>query len=137
MDIDLLRRHTRLGGGLLPTDKRVAWLWQILEELPPDERLLFIKFCWAQERLPANDEDFESTNTRFMLKPAMQNNYGDRALPKADTCFFNLELHEYSSKEVMKERLRYAFLTDCMGLNGDSPENDQPEMGMFGDHGYI
>ena len=36
-----------------------------------------------------------------MIKPASYaTNNPDKALPKADTCFFNIELPKYSSKEV-------------------------------------
>ena len=46
-----------------------------------------------------------------MIKPAMKTSYGDGALPKADTCFFNLELPDYSSKEIMKEKILLAIHT--------------------------
>jgi HECT-domain (ubiquitin-transferase) len=54
-----------------------------------------------------------------MIKPAMKTSYGDGALPKADTCFFNLELPDYSSKEIMKQRILLAIHTDCDSMNAD------------------
>lgn len=33
-----------------------------------------------------------------MIKPMLNNQKPDQALPKADTCFFNIELPNYSSK---------------------------------------
>ena len=55
------------------------------------ERLKFIKFCWGQERLPINSEEFERNNIRFMIKPQLLNVANpDQALPRADTCFFNI-----------------------------------------------
>lgn len=101
-----------------------------MKEFSPEERLKFIKFSWGQERLPCNDEDFERTNTRLMIKPAMNAEHKDGSLPKADTCFFNLELPDYSTKEVLKERLRYAILTDCESMNADNPVSEQHEAGM-------
>jgi other hect domain ubiquitin protein ligase E3 len=130
VDIDLLKRHTRYSGGLAESTPRITWFWEILNEFTQEERLKFIKFCWGQERLPGNDEDFERTNTRFMLKPSMNNEYGDGALPKADTCFFNLELPEYSSKEIMRDRIRFAILTDCESMNADNPVSEQQEAGL-------
>jgi other hect domain ubiquitin protein ligase E3 len=65
-----------------------------------------------------------------MLKPSMNNEYGDGALPKADTCFFNLELPEYSSKEIMRDRIRFAILTDCESMNADNPVSEQQEAGL-------
>jgi len=70
--------------------------------------------------LPANDEEFERNFTRFMIKPAQYAAKNtDKALPKADTCFFNLELPNYSSKAVLKERLLLAINFDCDGMNAD------------------
>jgi hypothetical protein len=43
--------------------------WQFLRELREDEKQKFIKFCWGQERIPANDGDFTRNNVRFMIKP--------------------------------------------------------------------
>ena len=101
VNIELLRRHTRYAGDLNDDSRRIKFLWEVLGSLKENEKLRFVKFCWGQERLPANDEEFERTQTRFMVKPA---NYAssnpDKALPKADTCFFNLELPDYSTKEV-------------------------------------
>ena len=136
VDLDLLRRHTRYSGGLTESSQRVIWFWEILKEFTSDERLKFIKFCWGQERLPGNDDEFERTNTRLMLKPSMVSDHKDGALPKADTCFFNLELPEYSSKLIMKERLRYAFLADCESMNADNPVNEQNEAGMYRDEQF-
>lgn len=55
-----------------------------------------------------------------MIKPAMKNIHGDGALPKADTCFFNLELPDYSSKEVMKQRILLAIHTDSDSMNAEA-----------------
>ena len=98
VNIDLLKRHTRYAGDFNDESSRVKFLWEVLGSLKENEKLRFVKFCWGQERLPANDEEFERTQTRFMIKPASTNN--DKALPRADTCFFNLELPDYSTKEV-------------------------------------
>jgi other hect domain ubiquitin protein ligase E3 len=38
-----------------------------------------------------------------MIKPMLSANKNqDLALPKADTCFFNIELPDYSTKAIMK-----------------------------------
>jgi len=51
--------------------------------------------------LPANDEEFERAHTRFMIKPAeYATKSPDKAFPKADTCFFNLKIPNYSSAKV-------------------------------------
>ena len=85
-----------------------------------------MKFCWAQERLPANDEEFERHHIRFMVKPSM-NKFAqqspDEALPKADTCFFNIELPNYSSQAILKQKLLIA-INFCEGLDADDPNQE-------------
>mgnify|MGYP000923872263 FL=1 len=127
VDFELLKRHTRYSGGLSEESPRVQHLWEVLKDLKENEKLRFVKFCWGQERLPANDEEFERTQTRFMVKPAVYaTNQPDKALPKADTCFFNLELPNYSSLEVLRERLLLAINTDCDTMNAEEPINLDP-----------
>ena len=44
-----------------------------------------------------------------MIKPMLSNiKNQDQALPKADTCFFNIELPDYSTKSLMKEKILLA-----------------------------
>ena len=71
-----------------------------------------------------------------MIKPAgYVGAEADKALPKADTCFFNLQLPNYSTKEVkflsdlflicqiLKERILLAINTDCDSMNAEDPRN--------------
>lgn len=39
----------------------------------------------------------------------MARNYGDDMLPLAHTCFFELELPQYSTDQIMRERLLIAI----------------------------
>jgi len=70
VDFDLLRRHTRYSGGLNEDSLVAKALWETLFSLNDQESLKFIKFCWGQERLPANDEEFDRNQIRFLVKPA-------------------------------------------------------------------
>ena len=51
------------------------------------------------------------------------------ALPKADTCFFNLELPNYETKEMLKEKLLYAIHTDCVSMNAEAEMANQLNQG--------
>ena len=124
-DLVLLRRNTKYGGNNpkeLENSDTVKWFWEVLEEITEEDRLKFIVFCWGQERLPANDEEFKLSKTRFMIKPAINQSYGDGALPRANTCFFNFELPMYSSKEVLREKLLLAIRTDNKSMNAEQQE---------------
>ena len=78
VDIELLKRHTEYSSTgadkknsytVAESSELIKWFWETLEEFTNQDRLKFVKFCWGQERLPANDEEFERRQTRFMIKP--------------------------------------------------------------------
>ncbi|EGR31900.1 hypothetical protein IMG5_100500 [Ichthyophthirius multifiliis] len=128
VDFDLLKRHTIYSGNLNENTPHVKMLWEVLHELNHTESLRFVKFCWGQERLPPNDEEFERNQTRFMIKPATySSSNSDKLLPKADTCFFNLELPAYTNKASLKSQLLIAINTDCDSMNAEDPINLDPE----------
>lgn len=140
IDIDMLRRHTEYGAGVAEDSPHIKNFWQVLKEFTPQQRRQFIKFAYAQERLPATDAEYEAPpRTRLLIKPwrgvsgSMQatlrnlppeerekkiQELQDAALPHADTCFFNVELPAYSTKERMRERLLLAMTADT-SLGGD------------------
>jgi len=121
IDVELLRRHTKYSG-VNPDDPHIDIFWEVLESLDQAHRRLFIKFVWAQEALPSDDAEFIRTHTRFLIK-ASSSAYPDKTLPKSDTCFFNLMLPAYSSKEIMKEKLIYA-VTSCSSMDADNDVED-------------
>ncbi len=59
-----------------------------------------------------------------MIKPMIKSGKHDEALPKADTCFFNIELPDYSKKEIAKERIMLAINLDCVSINADNIRTD-------------
>jgi other hect domain ubiquitin protein ligase E3 len=109
----------------------VQWFWEVLKnEMTQEDLKKLIKFCWAQERLPSNDEEFDRRQVRFLIKPQVgSSRYGDQALPKADTCFFNLELPFYSSKELLKAKILLAINMDCDSLNAEAAQVNDNEDG--------
>ena len=136
VDLELLKKHTKYSGGLTETSQRIIWFWEVLKEFSQEELSKFIKFSWGQERLPNNDEEYSRTHIRLMIKPSMNQEHKDGPLPKADTCFFNLEIPDYSSKDILRNKLRYAFLTDCESMNADNPLSEQQEAGMYREDHY-
>jgi hypothetical protein len=121
ISLDLLRRHTEYGGGLTENSKRVKNMWTVLGEFTQAQRRKFIKFAYAQERLPTSDAGFTAyPRTRMLVKPSRTNanTNQDGMLPHADTCFFNIEIPDYSSLEVMRERLTTLVEIEW-GMSGD------------------
>eukprot|EP00727_Mastigamoeba_balamuthi_P008182 m51a1_g3985 putative hect domain and rcc1-like domain-containing protein (3401) ;mRNA; f:470235-483438 len=120
VDVQMLRRHTVYGAGLSPDAPHVRAFWDVLAELSQQDLRQFVRFAWAQERLPADDREYEQTGTRLMIKPSPRIADPDRAFPRADTCFFNLMLPEYSSREVLRERLLTAVRSDSDSMDADT-----------------
>jgi hypothetical protein len=121
IDIDLLRRHTRYSESIPPNAPYIEYFWNVLRSFDQDMRRLFIRFAWAQDRLPADDAEFVRSRTRLLIKPAaVKRNNPDLALPTSDTCFFNLVLPAYSSEEVMRAKLLKAIST-AMSMDADNP----------------
>lgn len=94
--------------GLLPEDRRIKFLWQALEEATPQQRRLFLRFVSGRERLPVKLR---------VLGLITAGNHDDK-LPQAATCFFAIELPDYSSLEIMKQRLYYS-IENCVDMDKD------------------
>ena len=120
VDIPLLRRHTVFGSGVEQGAKYIENFWRVLADFSQEERRRFVKFAWGQERLPATDAEFKQSRVRMLIKDSrLQRGVPcDNAFPRADTCFFNIELPRYSSQEVMRRQLTTVINMDW-GLDGD------------------
>ncbi|KAH9164467.1 hypothetical protein LEN26_000015 [Aphanomyces euteiches] len=120
IDIELLKRHTKYSAGMtVDKNPHLEYFWQALASFSDDDRRRFINFAWGQESLPADDAEFDRTRTRLLIKPPPATDKSqDSLLPKADTCFFNIELPAYSSLSTMKEKLLLA-INLCTSMDAD------------------
>jgi other hect domain ubiquitin protein ligase E3 len=126
IDVELLRRHTTCSG-VSPDAPHVQYLWQVLREFSQEERRAFLRFVWAQERLPASDEEFERGKVRMMIKPYTGDGSNpNNAFPKADTCFLNLQLPQYSSAKILRDKLLQAIFTDSHSMDADGDVTSHP-----------
>lgn len=56
-----------------------------------------------------------------MIKPATYNTKNmDKMFPRSDTCFFNLELPNYSTYEILRDQILKVIYTDCDSMNADA-----------------
>jgi len=125
-DFNMLKRHTEYHGEYNESHQIILWFWKILFCMSDAEKLRFVKFCWGQERLPATDDQFEITQTRFMIKPLISDTKGnlDEWFPKADTCFFNIMIPNYSSEQVLEDKIMKAIYLDVDSMNAEDLENE-------------
>ena len=109
-----------------PNNQVVVWLWEILDEMSEEEKVLFMIFVSGRSRLPANPTS--DLNQRFQIMKVDQPVDG---LPTAQTCFFQLRLPPYSRKHIMMERMTYA-INHCRTIDADNymlPRNNASSTG--------
>ena len=97
-----------------PSSQIVVWLWEILDEMREEDKVLFMIFVSGRSRLPANPTS--DLNQRFQIMRIDQPVDG---LPTAQTCFFQLRLPPYTSKTIMAERMLYA-INHCRTIDADN-----------------
>ena len=101
ISVELLKKHT-VYIGWTENHPVVKQFWSVMEELTDKDRSQFLRFAWGRSKLPKSD----TWPRPFKLT---YKNAGDNMLPIAHTCFFQLELPQYSSKQIMRERLLVAI----------------------------
>lgn len=89
----------------------IVWLWEVLEEFNNSERAEFLQFCTGSSKVPV--EGFKALRgpngtQKFQVEKCQAANPNER-LPISHTCFFQLVLPEYSSKEILRERVLKAI----------------------------
>ena len=104
------KKNTRYDG-YNENDKVVKWFWEWLEESNEHEQAMYLKFVSGRTRLPKADKNFVYEHIIF------KSNSKD-AFPHSATCFFTLKLPNYSSKEVLKEKMRYSIM-NCAEIDAD------------------
>jgi len=122
VDIELLEKNTIISAELEKKEYLVKWVWEIVKEFSEEERIQFVKFCYAQERLPYTQEEYDQKQIQFSIKFNPQ--FKKNGLPRADTCFFFLILPDYTSKDIMKKMISIAIKMDNVGMNGDKDISD-------------
>ncbi len=105
--------------------KLTNWFWEIIEEFTEEEKQGFLMFAWGCKRLPSPgvlDDGF-----------TMDKGGSKDGFPEAHTCYFTVDLPDYSSKEVMKKRFLYAIV-NCLSIDNDNDDVDREEWAnMAGD----
>lgn len=119
-----LREHTVCDHGFTAESKAIGDLIAILCELSIEEQRLFVRFVTGANRLPVGGLaklEPKLTVVRKLSEMASSNNDSDEGsggggfsgadavLPSASTCTNYLKLPEYSSRDVMKQRLLYCI----------------------------
>ena len=119
IDVKGMMNVTRYSGGLHPSQPIVQWLWEVVNEMNPDQQRKFLKFmtscsrqpllgfkslapapCVQQTRLREDDRGVDIPEGSPI---------GNVRLPTSSTCMNLLKLPKYTSKEMLREKLLYAI----------------------------
>lgn len=109
-----LKQHTEYRGWN-PCDELIQWFWQIVENLSQQDAALLILFVTGTSKVPI--EGFVALQGMSGLQQfQIQKSSGMDRLPSAHTCFNQLDLGEFSSKEKMEECLLMAIREGSEGF---------------------
>uniref|UniRef100_A0A8C1RQA0 HECT domain E3 ubiquitin protein ligase 4 n=1 Tax=Cyprinus carpio TaxID=7962 RepID=A0A8C1RQA0_CYPCA len=117
ISLEFLKAHTMYQVGLMETDQHIEFFWAALEVFTQEELSKFIKFACNQERIPFTCPCKDGGPDTAHVPPyPMKIAPPDGAVGSADlryirveTCMFMVKLPQYSSLDVMLEKLRYAI----------------------------
>ncbi|CAF2040693.1 unnamed protein product, partial [Brassica napus] len=108
IDLDNLRANTEYSG-YSPGSPVIQWFWEVVQGLSKEDKARLLQFVTGTSKVPL--EGFSSLQgisgaQKFQIHKA----YGSADhLPSAHTCFNQLDLPEYPSKEHLQERLLLAI----------------------------
>ena len=103
-DTDWSVADLRRGAEVRGHGRHVDFLWEVLGELTAEEKALFCRFSWGRSRMPER-----CAGVKFIVESVPLRGGGVAQLPVAHTCFFQIDLPRYPSKEVLKEKLLCAI----------------------------
>jgi hypothetical protein len=117
-DIAYLKKFTIHKGHFSSEDSKTRkWYWEIMEEMAEEDRQLYLRFVNGQSKLGTNMKDLR-------CKHELRNRHGgDAALPEAHTCYFQIDIPEYTTKEIFRKRLLTA-IRFCGEVDNDGGPNN-------------
>ena len=119
IDVKGMMAVMRYSGGFHPSQPIVHWLWEIVDEMTPEQQRKFLKFMTSCSRQPLLG--FQS----LVPAPCVQqmrlreddygnevvegSTFGNIRLPTSSTCMNLLKLPKYPNKEMLRDKLFYAI----------------------------
>eukprot|EP00494_Astrolonche_serrata_P004972 UN04987 len=102
IDFEELERSSRYADGFEKTDATIKYFWEIAHALDDENKRKLLSFCTGSDRIPIR-------GLADLILTISKNGNNDTHLPTSHTCYNHLLLPEYSTKQIMKERLMTAI----------------------------
>ena len=107
IDLDDMRANCEYNG-YKSGDMTVQWFWNALKNFTKEEKALFLQFVTGTSKVPL--DGFKALIGSDGPRKMNIHKVDDVSLlPAAHTCFNQLDLPEYTSEEIMKEKLLMAI----------------------------
>jgi len=103
IDVATLKKHATLDG-YQEGDNPVKYLWYALENFSQEDLSNFVRFCWGRSRLPPEG----SSQWENGFKITRGSDISEEGLPRAHTCFFQIDLPLYPNKHVAHDKILFA-----------------------------
>lgn len=123
IDLQLLRKNTKYDGRYGEKHQTIHHFWEAMDTLSQEDLRLFLKFVWGRTRLPPDGSlkwgegmkiseytDYNYRSVEEQRRPV------DGILPRAHTCFFQLDLPMYTTYDSLLDRLTFA-IRNCITVS--------------------
>ena len=78
--------------------------WRVFEDFDDEQRQMYLKFVWGRSRLPI---DMKTLKDKHTIALAM--NMDKTGFPHAHTCFFSIDIPNYPTDKIMRDKLLTAI----------------------------
>jgi len=109
-DMQTLLDNTRCDHGYSHNSKTVQFFLEIMTEMTAEDQRKFLLFVTGSPKLPLGGFKALEPKLTIVRRDLGENSsHPDSYLPSVNCCFYYLKLPDYSSKEILKERLTFAI----------------------------
>jgi len=106
VDVVDLGNNIKFRDGYTRRSQQIVWFLEVLEEMPQDQRRRVLRFITGSSRVPLG-------GFRNLQPSTMEITYygyaTDMHMPKTHTCFNQIELPPYTTKEALRQKLIQAL----------------------------
>ncbi|XP_046804940.1 E3 ubiquitin-protein ligase TRIP12 isoform X3 [Lucilia cuprina] len=116
-DVKMLQDSCRTDHGFNQDSQAIQFLYEILSTYTREEQRLFLQFVTGSPRLPTGGFKSLTPPLTIVRKTLDANQNPNDYLPSVMTCVNYLKLPEYSSREVMRQKLKMAANEGSMSFH--------------------